>query len=118
MDNLIERHIKKWCEDSGWTDLFVHQRQFYAFPPGAVVPLAVPTKVIESAKKIREILLRGLKQLFLIIVQSLAFIVLTYLCGFPIWVSLIGVILLSVIVISIRQLWNWFCFIRLWINSR
>jgi len=118
MDKSIERHIKKWCEDSRWTDLFVHKGQFYAFPPGAVVPLAVPTEVIESVKNIRGNLVRSFNQLLLIIVQSLAFIVLNYLGGFPIWGSLIGVIVLSVIVILIRQLWNWFCFIRLWINSR
>lgn len=117
MENSIERHIKKWCENSGWTDSFVQKGQFYAFPPGAVIPLPVPTAAIESAKKVREIQVRHFKQLLLVLMPSLAVIVLTYICSFPLWLSLIQVILLSVIGIFIRKLWPWLSFLILWTNS-
>ncbi|YAF99351.1 MAG: hypothetical protein AB3A66_28335 (plasmid) [Nodularia sp. CChRGM 3473] len=30
-----------WCKLRGWTDLFVHERRFWAFPPTAVLPLPI-----------------------------------------------------------------------------
>lgn len=30
-----------WCDQRGWTDLFVHEGRFWAFPPCAVLPLLV-----------------------------------------------------------------------------
>ncbi len=30
-----------WCEQRRWTDLFVNEGRFWAFPPGAVLPLLV-----------------------------------------------------------------------------
>lgn len=69
MDNTTETQIKTWCETSGWTDFFFQEGQFYAFPPGAVMPLPVPTAAIESEKKIREIINHKLKKLLLTIVH-------------------------------------------------
>lgn len=31
----------KWCDQRGWTDLFIHESRFWAFPPCAVMPLLV-----------------------------------------------------------------------------
>jgi len=31
-----------WCEKHGWTDMFEESGRFYAFPPGAVIPIAIP----------------------------------------------------------------------------
>jgi len=72
MNKSTNTRIQKWCENSGWTDLFVQEGQFYAFPPGAVIPLPVPTEAIKSAKKLREILAHNLKQLLLIIVHFIS----------------------------------------------
>jgi 5,10-methylene-tetrahydrofolate dehydrogenase/methenyl tetrahydrofolate cyclohydrolase len=30
-----------WCNQQGWTDLFVNEGSFWAFPPCAVLPLLV-----------------------------------------------------------------------------
>lgn len=30
-----------WCDQRGWTDLFVNECRFWAFPPGAVLPLLI-----------------------------------------------------------------------------
>jgi len=32
-----------WCVVNGWSDLFEQEGIFYAFPPGAVMPLPVPS---------------------------------------------------------------------------
>lgn len=30
-----------WCNQRGWTDVFVYECRFWAFPPGAVLPLLI-----------------------------------------------------------------------------
>ena len=42
MNKEQEKQIRKWCKDNNWTDLFLHENKFYAFPPHAVIPLPVP----------------------------------------------------------------------------
>lgn len=45
----LKKHIERdalaiyanWCEQQGWTDLFVQEGCFWAFPPCAVLPLLV-----------------------------------------------------------------------------
>lgn len=48
MDNSIQIQAKKWCKENGWTDFFIQKERFYAFPPSAVIPLPIPTEVIEK----------------------------------------------------------------------
>lgn len=43
--------ITDWCEEHGWTDVFVECRQFWAFPPGAVLPQPIPLDVLIAIKK-------------------------------------------------------------------
>lgn len=38
-----------WCDDHGWTDLFIEQYQYWAFPPGGVMPLPLPPQALKSA---------------------------------------------------------------------
>lgn len=38
----VERQCRRWCEKNGWTDMFEEGGRFFAFPPGAVIPLALP----------------------------------------------------------------------------
>lgn len=45
MDKFQKNEAQKWCESNGWTDLFVQESVYYAFPPGAVIPLPVPVPV-------------------------------------------------------------------------
>ncbi|HCF29133.1 MAG TPA: hypothetical protein DEV81_18460 [Cyanobacteria bacterium UBA11049] len=51
MNKQQEEQVRQWCEDNNWTDLFIHENKFYAFPPHAVIPLPVP---IEKDKIERE----------------------------------------------------------------
>ncbi|AZB71685.1 hypothetical protein [Synechococcus elongatus] len=43
--------IVDWCQEHGWTDLFVECRQYWAFPPGAVLPQPIPAEVLIAIKK-------------------------------------------------------------------
>lgn len=40
--------LNQWCHDNGWTDLFVERYQFWAFPPGGVLPAPLPDAVLED----------------------------------------------------------------------
>ena len=42
MKKQQEKRIRQWCVDNNWTDLFICENKFYAFPPNAVIPLPVP----------------------------------------------------------------------------
>jgi hypothetical protein len=41
-------YLQRWCQEHGWTDLFMDQCQFWAFPPGAVLPLPIPAYAFEG----------------------------------------------------------------------
>ncbi len=46
-----EQWIEEWCEDNGWTDLFIERsNNYWAFPPGAVMPEPIPGKVLRFIK--------------------------------------------------------------------
>jgi hypothetical protein len=45
------REIRKWCQANHWTDLFIQDKQFYAFPPNAVIPLPIVLDEIRQLKK-------------------------------------------------------------------
>lgn len=36
-----------WCQEHGWTDLFIEQYQYWAFPPGGVMPLPLPSQALQ-----------------------------------------------------------------------
>lgn len=43
--------IREWCDDNGWTDLFIERRNnYWAFPPGAVIPEPIPFKTLRLIK--------------------------------------------------------------------
>jgi hypothetical protein len=48
ISRVLHQYIQQWCQEHGWTDLFVEQRQFWAFPPGSVLPVPVPTHALEG----------------------------------------------------------------------
>jgi hypothetical protein len=45
--------VKEWCDENGWTDLFIERYHYWAFPPGAVMPVPVPTPVLEAIRSQR-----------------------------------------------------------------
>jgi len=43
--------IEEWCQDNGWTDLFMERyNNYWAFPPGAVMPEPIPAQVLRLIK--------------------------------------------------------------------
>jgi hypothetical protein len=41
---MNEKQIEKWCRNNSWTGLLYLEEEdkYYAFPPGAVIPIPVP----------------------------------------------------------------------------
>ncbi len=50
MNHYCEQWIADWCQDNGWTDWFVERSSYWAFPPHAVMPVPIPSKVLKSIK--------------------------------------------------------------------
>ncbi len=48
MPESLNGYVLGWCQENGWTDVFVDHSRYWAFPPGAVMPLPVPTAVFEG----------------------------------------------------------------------
>jgi hypothetical protein len=43
--------IEAWCQENGWTELFVERRNnYWAFPPGGVMPEPIPPHVLRGIK--------------------------------------------------------------------
>ncbi|BAZ50782.1 hypothetical protein NIES4103_33990 [Nostoc sp. NIES-4103] len=43
--------IEAWCQENGWTELFIERRNnYWAFPPGGVIPEPIPSHVLKSIK--------------------------------------------------------------------
>ncbi|BAZ78979.1 hypothetical protein SR1949_16640 [Sphaerospermopsis reniformis] len=44
--------IEAWCMENGWTDLFMERRgNYWAFPPGGVMPEPIPVHVLRLIKE-------------------------------------------------------------------
>lgn len=50
MKHFCDDWIKEWCQDNGWTDLFVERFDYWAFPPHAVMPLPIPKETLIQIK--------------------------------------------------------------------
>jgi hypothetical protein len=64
MFKYSQDYAKAWCQEQGWTDFFTEQYRYWAFPPGAVMPLPLPRQAlqrihIEKVLSIREKLVYG-----------------------------------------------------------
>ena len=43
--------IEAWCQENGWTELFIAGcNNYWAFPPGCVMPEPIPTHVLSLIK--------------------------------------------------------------------
>jgi hypothetical protein len=45
------RWVKEWCDENGWTDLFIERYCYWAFPPGSVMPIPVPTTILRTIRE-------------------------------------------------------------------
>ncbi len=50
MKHYCEEWINEWCQNNGWTDLYVERYHYWAFPPWAVMPEPIPPKVLRAIK--------------------------------------------------------------------
>lgn len=50
MKHYCEEWINEWCQNNGWTDLYVERYHYWAFPPGAVMPEPIPPQVLRAIK--------------------------------------------------------------------
>lgn len=48
--HFSEDWIREWCNENGWTDLFLNRRDYWAFPPNAVMPLPIPKETLLQIK--------------------------------------------------------------------
>ena len=83
MKHFCEDWLKDWCEDNGWTDLFIESRIYWAFPPNGVMPLPIPKEVLTQIKAEK-----GFSQeerIWLLLTLSISFIavVLSYIFSCP-----------------------------------
>ncbi len=50
MNHYCQEWIEDWCRENGWTDLIIEGENYWAFPPGAVVPEPLPPKALKLIK--------------------------------------------------------------------
>lgn len=50
MNHYCEQWIADWCVEHGWTDWFLEQRSYWAFPPHSVMPTPIPLAVLQAIK--------------------------------------------------------------------
>lgn len=87
MKHYHEDWIQEWCEDNGWTDLFVERyNNYWAFPPGAVMPEPIPQKILRLIKAEKGFTKEERNWLLIIVIVAIISGILTYLwqCPLPI----------------------------------
>ena len=51
MKHYADEWIQEWCQENGWTDLFIERyNNYWAFPPGAVMPEPIPSHTLRLIK--------------------------------------------------------------------
>lgn len=50
MNHYATQWIEDWCQDNGWTDLFVERSRYWGFPPNAVMPTPIPAQALRVIK--------------------------------------------------------------------
>lgn len=51
MKHYCDEWINEWCQQNGWTDLLSERHNYWAFPPGAVMPEPIPPRVLRLIKQ-------------------------------------------------------------------
>ncbi|WP_041698858.1 hypothetical protein [Thalassoporum mexicanum] len=50
MKHLRDEWVNDWCQENGWTDLYIERNHYWAFPPGAFMPMPIPSKALRCIK--------------------------------------------------------------------
>ncbi|WP_265266034.1 slr1957 family protein [Spirulina subsalsa] len=84
MKHYRDEWIQEWCMENGWTDLFCERSgNYWAFPPGAVMPEPVPLKVLRLIKEQKGLCLEERVLLLVVSLASIGAVVSTFLSHCP-----------------------------------
>ena len=51
MNHYTHEWIEEWCQENGWTDVVMERcNNYWAFPPGAVMPEPIPPHILRLIK--------------------------------------------------------------------
>ena len=79
MKHYCDTWIEEWCEDNGWTNLFMERyNNYWAFPPGAVMPEPIPSQVLSLIKREKGFTFEEKIWLVLALICTILAITLTY----------------------------------------
>jgi hypothetical protein len=84
MKHYRDEWVQEWCQDNGWTDLFIERRMYWAFPPGAVMPEPIPVKVLKIIKEQKGLCSEEKIWLMLAAVISVSALMSSYLLQCPV----------------------------------
>ena len=106
MQHYCHTWIEDWCNDNGWTDLFVVERnQFWAFPPHAVMPMPIPAQVLQLIKQQRGLSLDEQRWCVVAILSTVAAAVSSYLLQCP--MPLVAAFALCALIVAQMETDDW-----------
>ncbi len=84
MKHFCDDWIREWCDDNGWTDLFIESyNNYWAFPPGAVIPEPIPEDALRVIKMTKGLCNEEKAWLMWAIMLSIVGVVSSYLLKSP-----------------------------------
>ena len=84
MKHYCDAWINEWCEENGWTDLFIERyNNYWAFPPGAVIPEPIPPKILRLIKSEKGLCYEERLWLIAAAIVTLTAVILTYFLKSP-----------------------------------
>lgn len=84
MKHYHNEWIEEWCHENGWTDLFIERyNNYWAFPPGAVMPEPIPTQILQSIKAKKGLTLEERLWSILAVIGTIVAVISTYLLKCP-----------------------------------
>ena len=84
MKHYCDAWINEWCEENGWTDLFIERyNNYWAFPPGAVIPEPIPPKTLRLIKSEKGLCYEERLWLIAAAIVTLTAVILTYFLKSP-----------------------------------
>ena len=84
MKHYCDAWINEWCEENGWTDLFIERyNNYWAFPPGAVIPEPIPPKTLRLIKSEKGLCYEERLWLITAAIVTLTAVILTYFLKSP-----------------------------------
>jgi hypothetical protein len=75
--------IREWCQENGWTDLFMEHYEYWAFPPGGVMPLPIPKETLLQIKAKKGFSEQEKLWLTITIIASISAAILSYMLNSP-----------------------------------